>query len=248
MQASVFEFRIRYLLHALVYTLAFWCPWNYLLHADPVGASAHVWGYLSAVLSEAGILSIGRAFDLLLLLGILFAAAGAFLRTWGAAYLGSGVVKDGAMHTSGTSVGVIADGPYRHLRNPLYLGTFLHTLALALLMPRTGAIFAIVLIGLMQVRLILGEEAFLTRSLGAPYLAYQALVPRLWPSFRSRVAAGGRTPHWLQGMAGEIYMIGVALSFATLGWRYNAYLLIQAVVVCFGLSLVARAVIASPKG
>ena len=247
MQASAFEFRIRYLLHTIVYALAFLSPWNYLLHADPVGASAHLWGYLSAVLSEAGLLSIGRAFDLLLLLGIAFAAAGAFLRTWGTAYVGSGIVKDGAMHTSGTTAGVVADGPYRHLRNPLYLGTFLHTLALVLLMPRTGAIFAIVVIGFMQVRLILAEEAFLTRSLGAPYLAYQALVPRLWPALRSRVAPGGRGPHWLQAVTGEIYMIGVALSFAILGWRYNAHLLLQAVLVCFGLSLVARAIIPSPK-
>ena len=39
--------------------------------------------------------------------------------------------------------GVVADGPYRHMRNPLYLGAWVHTLALALLMPASGALFTV---------------------------------------------------------------------------------------------------------
>jgi len=35
--------------------------------------------------------------------------------------------------------------------------------------------------------------------------------------------------------------VGVALSFAVFGWRYNAFLLTKCVLVCFGISLVARA-------
>ncbi len=57
---------------------------------------------------------------------------------------------------------VVAAGPYRRLRNPLYLGTFIHTFALALLMPPTGAIFCIIAVFLFQLRLIAGEEYFLT--------------------------------------------------------------------------------------
>jgi len=52
-------------------------------------------------------------------------------------------------------------GPYRHLRNPLYLGAWVNTLAVALLMPASGAVFTIVLIVLFQMRLILAEESFL---------------------------------------------------------------------------------------
>ncbi len=115
------------------------------------------------------------------------AVAAAALRTWGGAYLGADVVQDGKMHTTvsptpfagGPVAGVLTDGPFRRMRNPLYLGTFLHTLALALLMPRSGAVFAIVVIGVMQVRLILGEEAFLLRTVGQPYEAYCRLVPRV---------------------------------------------------------------------
>ena len=135
MKASPFEFRIRYFLHALVYALGFWAPWNLALHIDPTGPNAHLWGILSAWLARATILTIGQTFNLFLVLGTLVALAAAALRTWASAYLGAGIVQDGAMHAN-----VVADGPYRRLRNPLYLGTFLHTFALALLMPRSGAI------------------------------------------------------------------------------------------------------------
>lgn len=245
MKASAFEFRIRYLLHAVVYGLGFFAPWNYWLHLDPRGPNAHVWGILAASLAKAGVLAISPAFNALLGLGIAFALAGALLRTWGSAYMGAGVVQDGAMHTSAGSV--IADGPYRHLRNPLYLGTFLHTFALALLMPVSGAVFTIVVIGLMQVRLILGEEAFLSQELGAAYTAYCNLVPRLLPSIRARVAASGRQPAWGQAVLGEIYMWGVAISFASVGWHYDGSLLLRCVIVSLGVSLVALALASKVK-
>ena len=174
----------------------------------------------------------------------MLAVAGAALRTWGSAYLGANVVQSRAMHTAQAEAasGILQDGPFRYMRNPLYLGTFLHTLALALLMPRSGAIFTVVAIGLMQVRLILAEEAFLSAKLGDRYAAYCALVPRIVPSLKARVAAGGLTPRWGQALLGEIYMWGVAGSFAAVGWRYNAALLIQCVLVSLGVSIVARAV------
>jgi hypothetical protein len=40
---------------------------------------------------------------------------------------------------------------------------------------------------------------------------------------------------------GEIYMWGVVAAFAALGWRYNAALVAQGVLVALGVSLVARA-------
>ena len=44
-----------------------------------------------------------------------------------------------------------------------------------------------------------------------------------------------------QAVLGEIYMWGVAGSFAIAGWRYDAVLLMKCVVVSLGVSLVARA-------
>ncbi len=69
---------------------------------------------------------------------------------------------------------------------------WVHTLALALLMPVSGAVFTMGLVALLQLRLILGEEDFLRARLGEAYAAYCARVPRLLPALRPRVAASGR--------------------------------------------------------
>ena len=239
---SALLFRVRYSLHFVLFLLGFTAPWNYLLHLDPRGPNAHVWGILAANLAMTGALSLLAAFNLLLSVAIALAFAGAALRTWGTAYLGAEVVKDSAMHqATGELGGILTDGPFRHLRNPLYVGTFLHTLALALLMPRSGAIFTIVAIGVLQLVLIRGEETFLARTLGAAYHAYTRLVPRLWPRLRAKIAPSNRVPRWRQAFPGEIYFWGVALSYAALGWRYNADLLIRCVLVSVGLSIVCRA-------
>ena len=241
MKSSALEFRFRYLIHTAIFALGFFAPWNHWLHLDPAGLSVTLWGDLLPNLMRF-VRNPATASNLILVAAILCAATGAWLRTWGSAYLGSAVVQDGGMHTAATaSTGIVADGPYRRVRNPLYLGTFLHTLALSLLMPRSGAIFTIILIGLFQIRLILGEEAYLTRQLDVSYQAYCKLVPRLFLSLVPKIAAAGQRPRWLQGFAGEIYMWGVALSFAIFGWSYNAWLLIQCVLVSFGVSIVLRA-------
>jgi protein-S-isoprenylcysteine O-methyltransferase Ste14 len=250
MKASAVEFRLRYLVHAAIYVIGFTAPWNYFLKAGASQAGAggadfasgfwsgrSVWLPAALQIERAGWMSLTGAANFLLGLGIAFVLAGAVLRTWGSAYLGAGVVQDGRMHGGA----VVADGPYRHLRNPLYLGTFLHTFALALLMPASGAVFAIIAIGFEELRLIGGEEAFLEGKLGEAYLAYKAKVPRLLPAFKARVAASGVRPAWGKAFLAETYMWGVVVAFASVGTRYNALLVTQGVLVAFGVSLVARA-------
>lgn len=239
LKASAFEFRFRFVLHAIIYVVGFTTPWNYWLHLDTI----RTWQYLAAIPSRAGWLSFSAATNAVLVLGINFALVAALLRTWGSAYLGVSIVKDASLHTDR----VVAAGPYRRLRNPLYLGTFIHTLALALLMPPTGAIFTILTIGLLQLRLIATEEANLTKQQGAPYLAYCAKVPRLLPALTPRLPSSPEQPNWPHAFLGEIYMWGVAISFLALGWRYNAFLIIQGVLISLGIALIARAFIASPK-
>ena len=242
MKAFRVEYRFRYLLHAVIYGLGFWAPWNGWLHLDPAGANAHTWGMLAINLTQMG-LNISFAFQLLLWMAIVFAFAGVALRTWGGAYLGADVVQARNMHTAEASAaaGLLHDGPFRYVRNPLYVGTFLHTLAVSLLMPRSGAIFTLLLIGVLQIRLILAEEPFLTARLGAPYIAYCGLVPRLLPSLRPRIAAQGLMPRWAQAALGESYMWGVALAFAVAGWHYNAILLLRCLLVSLGISLLLQA-------
>ncbi len=236
MKATAFEFRHRFWIIMAIYVLGFVAPWNAVLPLDGTGSNAHLWGVLAALLSKTAMMSIGPAFNVVLVVGILCAGIGAWLRTWGSAYLGTDVMRDTALRAEG----VVADGPYRHLRNPLYLGAWIHTLALALLMPASGAVFTIVVLIGFQMRLILGEETFLAGKQGESYRAYCAQVPRLWPSFRPRISASGARPRWAQAALAEIFMWGVTVSFAVLGWRYDAFLLTKCVLVWLGASLAVR--------
>jgi protein-S-isoprenylcysteine O-methyltransferase Ste14 len=230
MKATRFEYRFRFAIHALLYFCGFAFYWLPDAHESS-------WLVLTPQLERTGWFNFSTATITLLVIAILCATAGAFLRTWGASYLGAGVVQSRSMHSDS----VLADGPYRRTRNPLYLGTFLHTFALALLMSPWGAVFTIVTIGIFQLRLIFAEEPFLAAKLGQPYIDYCKLVPRILPSLTPRVPASGTQPRWLQGVLGEIYMIGVALSFVIFGWRYNAFLLTKCVIISLGVSFVMRA-------
>lgn len=234
MKATAFEFHYRFWILVAIYTLGFIAPWNAVMPLDGTGANAHLWGVLAVLLAKTGMMSIQSAFNLLLVAGILCAGAGAWLRTWGSAYLGADVMQDSAMRAEG----VVADGPYCHVRNPLYVGDWIHTLALALLMPLSGAIFAFALVVLLEVRLILGEEPYLAEKQGARYEAYCAQVPRLWPALRPRIAASGARPRWMQAALAETFMWGMTASFAVLGWQYNALLLTKCVLVWLGVSLI----------
>jgi protein-S-isoprenylcysteine O-methyltransferase Ste14 len=233
MKATALEFRLRFFIIAVIFLLGFMAPWNSFLHLD----SIRTWQYLAALPARAGWLGFSAATITVLVLGILSALLGALLRTWAAAYLDPSIVQAGAMHGDN----VVASGPYRHLRNPLYLGLTIHALALALLMPTSGAVFSIVAIALFALRLIFGEESFLTTKLGEPYRAYCEKVPRLFPSFTARVPPSTTQPTWFKAFLSEIYMWGVFVSFAALGWRYNSMLIIKGVLISLGFSLIVRA-------
>jgi protein-S-isoprenylcysteine O-methyltransferase Ste14 len=233
MKATSLEFRFRFLILAVIYLIGFVAPWDQWLHLD----SIRTWQLVASWPTRAGWLSFNTATIVVLVLGIIWALAGAILRTWATAYLGPSIVQDKAMHGEG----VVAAGPYRYLRNPLYLGTFLHTFALALLMPPSGAIFCILAVFLFQLRLIAGEESFLNAKLGEPYLAYRAKVPSLFPAMTPRVPGSSLEPNWPTAFLGEIYMWGVVITFAFFGWRYNSMLLIKGVLISLGVSLIVRA-------
>ena len=235
MKATPLEFRFRFFILAVIYLLGFVAPWDYWLHLD----SIRTWQLLASWPARSGWLSFSAATIVVLLLGIVCAFIGALLRTWGTAYLSPSVVQDHDMHGEG----VIAAGPFRYVRNPLYLGNILHTFALALLMPPTGAIFCILAVSVFQLRLIAAEESFLITKLGEPYTAYCAKVPRLIPALTPRVPASAIQPRWLLAFFGEIYMWGVVVTFAFLGWRYNSILLIKGVLISLGISLIVRALL-----
>lgn len=219
----------------LIYGLGFGVPW--LIYSTGGPRVTTTWLALSGALARTGALTMQSAVIAVTSLAILFAAIGAAFRVWGTAYTGAGVMTSGQMH----SRSVIAAGPYRYVRNPLYLGSFVFELAIAILMSPIGAIVFLALRFLQMLRLILAEEASVAAQQGETYLAYKASVPRFIPSLTPRVPFSATNPHWLRAIAAEIYPEGMTLCFTVLAWRYDADLLIRAVIICFGLSLVVRA-------
>src|SRR5579859_1899090 len=131
MKASAFEFRFRLWLSCAIVLLGFWAPWIQLLHWG--GRANRTWGWLVFQLGGTGISSTA-GFELITSLAIASAALGAVLRIWGTAYLGTGTVFNAEMKAGQ----VLADGPYRYMRNPLYLGSFLTIAAISILMPPSG--------------------------------------------------------------------------------------------------------------
>jgi protein-S-isoprenylcysteine O-methyltransferase Ste14 len=189
--ATEFEFRHRSLLNLVHFWLAFQLysfdhvnvVWAFVHWNDPRGAF---------------IARIVFGFGALLLL------CAAAIRTWAAAYLRSDVVHDTALHTEK----LVADGPYRHVRNPLYLGTFLLSIGLGLLASRSGFVLLAVGAAIRILRLIGREESELEQQHDERFREFCKLVPRLIPSWRPRIPSAGLQPQWGQAFRGEAFMWG----------------------------------------
>jgi protein-S-isoprenylcysteine O-methyltransferase Ste14 len=115
--------------------------------------------------------------------------------------------------------------------------------AMAFIMPAPGAVFAMVLISIFLLRLILGEEAFLRKQMGEAYRLYCASVPRLVPRVHPGLPLRGCRPHWLRALLAELTPIGVFVALAFLSWSYNSQLMARTILIFFGASLVARALL-----
>ena len=234
MKTSAFLFRYRMVINMVIIVLGFWAPWIQYLR---LGSRILLLEWLALEIARAGLLSFTVATPALIVCGALVAAIGAVLRIWGAAWLGHGVVFDAQMQAGALT----ADGPFRYVRNPLYLGIGCMFAALALIMPTTGAVFVLIAAPLFLFSLIHGEEAYLTAQFGDSYRAYLLAVPRLIPRLRTTVAPSGSKPHWLQAVLSEINPIGVFITIAFLSWTYDTQLMLRAIAITFGVSLIVRA-------
>jgi hypothetical protein len=72
-------------------------------------------------------------------------------------------------------------------------------------------------------------------------------VPRLIPQLRTSLLRSAQTPHWGRAVLAEINPIGVFLITAVVSWRYDQALMLRAILISFGVSLVVRALMPAPS-
>jgi len=227
------------IIQVVIVFVAVWAPWVTPWNIKLRMATLE---WLALEIGRTGIASFAIAVPIVIVFGALLAAAGAWLRVWGAAYLGYDVVHHSLMQAGR----VMAAGPYRYMRNPLYLGGWFMMAAISLLLTPSGALFMVGLIGLFYLRLILGEEAFLADKLGEPYQQYLRSVPRIVPRFHTALPAAETQPHWLTAIITEIMPIGTFITMAVVPWSYDNIAALNAIFACFAVSLIARGMMKAP--
>jgi protein-S-isoprenylcysteine O-methyltransferase Ste14 len=239
-KATAIEFRLRMMIQIVIVAIAILAPWDTTPWNLKLRTSTLEW--LAIEIGRMGVVSFSVAVPVVIILGALFGALAVWLRVWGAAYLGYHVVHHEQMQAGG----VMAAGPYRYMRNPLYLGGWFMMAAISLLITPSGALFMVVLTALFYLRLILGEEAFLAAKLGEPYQQYLRAVPRIMPRFRAAISAAEAQPHWLMAIFTEIMPIGVFITMAVVPWRYDNIATLNAILICLVASLIVRGLMKVP--
>jgi protein-S-isoprenylcysteine O-methyltransferase Ste14 len=201
-RATRFEFEKRFWIICAIYFVGF-----FLSVFDQVPFITAL-RHLIAPSIARGSAEAERFARIVILFGSLLVFLAAALRTWGAAYLRTEIVHDTAQH----SEALVADGPFRYTRNPLYLASLSMAAGVGLLASRSGFIFLVLANWIFVYRLVLREEESLLKTQGESYRAYCEAVPRFWPALKPRVPSGNLRPDWRQAFAGEsfVWLFGLA--------------------------------------
>ena len=201
-KATNWEFTNRALVFGMIFGFAF--PLYFFDHQNSTAALAN---WLGAKLQVDGdlVARVLFAFAAFLLI------VAALIRTWASSYLSAGVVYAAEVKTES----LVADGPYRQVRNPLYFANVLMAVAIGAMMSRTGFFLAVVAMLVFCYRLILREEAELQASQGEQYDGYSKAVPRLWPSLRPRIMSTSRQAKWSEGFKAESWYWGFATALVS---------------------------------
>jgi protein-S-isoprenylcysteine O-methyltransferase Ste14 len=239
MRATALEFRLRMLILVAIAFIGVWAPW---VGPWDIGRRISTIEWFALQISRIGWASFSVATPIVIVFGALLAAVGMVLRVWGAAYLGYTTVHHADMQAGA----VMAAGPYRYVRNPLYLSGWFMFAAISLLVTPSGALFIMAFAIFFQFRLILGEEAFLDGQLGEPYRAYLRAVPRLIPRLHPSLPQAVAQPHWLTAVLTEIMPIGTFVTLAIVSWWYDNELMLNAILISLVVSLVVRGLMKAP--
>jgi protein-S-isoprenylcysteine O-methyltransferase Ste14 len=135
------------------------------------------------------------------------------LRVWGSSYLRAGIVWNPDARTDS----LLVAGPFRYVRNPLYLGNVFLAIGVGLMAPVAG--FALIVIGnvLLVLALAKHEEVMLEARFGERFRAYAARVPSLVPRLSPVAAQGNDNPSLAGGLLSEVFIaaliVGIILIF-----------------------------------
>jgi protein-S-isoprenylcysteine O-methyltransferase Ste14 len=226
MRATKFEFEKRFWIICAIYFAGFFLP--VFDHTPFIVALRHV----IAPSITRGSSDSDRFARIVITIGAFLVFLSAALRTWGASYLRTEVVHDTEQH----SEALIADGPFRYTRNPLYLANLPMAAGIGVLASCSGFIFLVLANWIFVYRLIAREEESLLKTQGESYRAYCRAVPRFWPALKPRVPSGNRRPDWGQAVAGEsfVWIFGLAELLVAITLRPLAAL------IAFPLGLLAH--------
>jgi protein-S-isoprenylcysteine O-methyltransferase Ste14 len=147
-RATKFEFEKRFWIICAIYFIGFYL--SVFDHTPFIAAIRH----LIAPSIEPGSLDADRFARVVIAIGALLVFLSAALRTWGAAYLRTAIVHDTAQHFNV----LVADGPFRYTRNPLYLASLPMAAGIGVLASVSGFIFLVLANWIFVYRLSLREE------------------------------------------------------------------------------------------
>lgn len=209
-RVSEIWFRYRHWVLLLILGIGFWVPWQR-------GAGEHLgntWLLLAGALARTQILHITASITAVMSTAIFFALLAALLRTWAAA---SPWTWDAQTTPAGDQN--VEHRSYRYARNMRYAGLWLHTLALSILMPPGGALFAVIGVTVWAVTLLrLEEQRF----------------------FQQRGPGGGLRTRWGSAFLSQLYFWGACLTYVAFGDRYNTTFLEQGVLISFGTAILIQ--------
>ena len=197
--ASVFEFKHRDIIIRLIYLIAVLC---YLF--DPAMVASLLAERLA---TQFGVLA-ERAKHAVLFAGAGLVGLAVLIRTWATAYLRYDVMRNPRIHTDR----LISEGPFGHLRNPLYFGNLLMVAGVSLSMSRSGLVVLVVGSLLFIHRLIGREESELAQTHGESFRDYCTAVPRWVPSLKPPKCMTGHIPSFKNGVVGELFLWIIALA------------------------------------
>ncbi len=153
--------------------------------------------------------------------GLAVLILGESIRFWGVAFAGS------ATRTTGAAGGdrLVTDGPYGHMRNPLYVGNFFISLGFLIMswvwIPWMILVF-IALFGLQYSLIVHLEEEYLSRRFKNAYDEYRQSVPRWIPRLKAYQGLEKSDPRFINTLKSErntLQAIVVVCGLLLLRWH-----------------------------